>query len=216
MPRADAPARPDLQHELALAARGDSPIAGVDEVGRGALAGPLFAAAVILPIQRFDLISSLETVRDSKALTARQRAACASQIRLLALDWALGSAEAEEVDAVGPRVATQLAMQRALDGLSLRPRHALIDHLELPDVPVAQTALVRGDARVLSIAAASVLAKVARDEVMNELDRRYPTYGFAVHKGYGTDGHLRALRRWGPCPIHRKSFEPVAVLLQRV
>lgn len=204
--------RPDLQHEFDLAGRGHSPIAGVDEVGRGALAGPLYAAAVILPIDRFDLAAALEAVRDSKTLTARQRERCAVEIQSLALDWALGVAESEEVDEVGPLVATRRAMARALAGLHLAPRHALIDHLELPELPIPHTALVHGDARALSIAAASVVAKVARDEVMDGFDRRFPTYGFSEHKGYGTEAHLRALRRWGPCPIHRRSFEPVAVL----
>lgn len=212
MRRADSPPRPDLQHELDLAGQGVTPIAGLDEVGRGALAGPLYAAAVILPIERFDLAAALETVRDSKTLTARQRDECAAEIRRLALDWALGWAEAAEVDEVGPLVATRRAMQRALGGLRLTPRHALIDHLDLPDLPIPHTPLVHGDARALSIAAASVVAKVARDEVMDDLARRFPTYGFHEHKGYGTEAHLRALRRWGPCPVHRRSFEPVAVL----
>jgi ribonuclease HII len=213
MPHGEGPLRPDLQYELDLARRGELPIAGVDEVGRGALAGPLYAAAVILPIGRFDLASALETVRDSKMLTAAARARCAESIRLLALDWTLGWADAEEVDAVGPLVATRIAMQRALEGLSLPPRHVLIDHVTLPEVALAQSAIVHGDARSLSIAAASVLAKVARDGVMDDLARRYPTYGFSENKGYGTEAHLRALRRWGPSPIHRRSFEPVAVLL---
>ncbi|HSR47489.1 MAG TPA: ribonuclease HII [Anaerolineales bacterium] len=213
MPHGEAAARPDLQFERDLARRGELPIAGIDEVGRGALAGPLFAAAVILPIQRFDLASALQAVRDSKALSATARARCAASIRLIALDWAIGWAEAEEVDAVGPLVATRLAMQRALESLSLRPRHALIDHLALPDVALAQSPIDQGDSRSLSIAAASVLAKVARDGVMDALAHQYPTYGFSEHKGYGTEAHLRALRRWGPSPVHRRSFEPVAVLL---
>jgi ribonuclease HII len=215
MAHAETP-RPDLRHELELARRGDLPVAGVDEVGRGALAGPLFASAVILPVKRLDLDHALDEVRDSKTLSAQQRARCAADIRLLALDWALGWAEVEEVDAVGPLVATQWAMRRALEGLSLRPRHVLIDHLKLPEVPLQQTAIDHGDASSLSIAAASVVAKVARDEVMARLGEQYPTYGFAQHKGYGTAAHLNALRRWGPCPAHRRSFEPVAVLRQRL
>lgn len=213
MRRADHARRPDLRHELRLARRGQAPVAGLDEVGRGALAGPLYAAAVILPLERFDLARSLAEVRDSKTLTPRQRRTCAANIRLLALDWALGEATCEEVDGLGPLAATRLAMRRALDRLALRPHHLLIDHLRLPDLPCEQTPLTHGDARVLSIAAASVLAKVARDQEMEGLSHTYPTYGFSRHKGYGTAAHLRALRRWGPCPIHRRSFEPVAALV---
>ncbi len=212
MRRADPAPRPDLRHELRLMRRGQVPVAGLDEVGRGALAGPLYAAAVILPVDRFDLARSLAKVRDSKTLTARQRRICAADIRLLALDWALGEVSCQEVDRLGPLEASRLAMRRAFDRLSLQPRHLLIDHLRLADLPCDQTPLTHGDARVLSIAAASVLAKVARDQEMEGLSQAYPTYGFSRHKGYGTAAHLRALRRWGPCPIHRRSFEPVAAL----
>ena len=213
MPRADRIPRPDLRHELRLARRGQTPVAGLDEVGRGALAGPLYAAAVILPVDRFDLARSLALVRDSKMLTPRQRLTCAATVRLVALEWALGEASCEEIDRLGPLEATRLAMRRAFDRLALQPRHLLIDHLRLPDMPCDQTPLTHGDARVLSIAAASVLAKVARDQEMEGLSKAYPTYGFSRHKGYGTASHLRALRRWGPCPIHRRSFGPVAALV---
>jgi ribonuclease HII len=192
--------------------RGQYPVAGRDEVGRGAQAGPVYAAAVVLPVGRFDLARALAEVRDSKQLTARQRRRCADEIRRLALAWALGVATSDEVDAVGPLEATRLAMRRAFDGLTLPPRHILIDHLLLPDMPCDQTPVTHGDASVLSIAAASVLAKVARDQAMEDLAHIYPTYGFSRHKGYGTAAHLRALRRWGPCPIHRLSFAPVRQL----
>jgi ribonuclease HII len=202
-----------LRYERSLARNGAALVAGLDEAGRGALAGPIFAATVILPLGRARLTASLRDVRDSKMMTARQRRRCADIIRRLALDWAVGQASWEEIDRVGPLQATRLAMVRAVQGLRLVPQHLLIDHLRLPEVGLEQTALTHGDARVLSIAAASVLAKVARDEVMVDFARAYPTYGFSRHKGYGTAAHLEALRRWGPCPIHRRSFEPVAVLL---
>jgi ribonuclease HII len=208
--------RPDLRHERSLARRGMLPVAGLDEAGRGALAGPLFAAAVILPVGRSNLAAALHDVRDSKVMTAHQRRACAENIRALALDWAVGQATCDEVDRLGPLEATRLAMRRALQGLSLPPQHLLLDHLRLPDVPLDQTPVTHGDARVLSIAAASVLAKVGRDQAMDEFALTFPTYGFSRHKGYGTAGHLQALRRWGPCPIHRLSFEPVSVLLPTV
>lgn len=211
---ASGPPRPDLRHERRLARHGQAPIAGLDEVGRGALAGPIYAAAVLLPVERRGLLQALSHVRDSKLLTPRQRRRCAAEIRLLALDWALGEAASDEVDRLGPLEATRLAMRRAFDALAVQPGHVLIDHLRLPGMPCDQTPLTHGDALVLTIAAASILAKVARDQAMESLSRIYPTYGFSRHKGYGTASHLEALRRWGPCPIHRRSFEPVAALSQ--
>jgi ribonuclease HII len=209
---ASKPAYPDLRYERALARRGTTRVAGLDEAGRGALAGPIFAAAVILPLQRSRLATRLREVRDSKLMTARQRRACAEILRRLALDWAVAQSTCEEIDRVGPLQASRWAMARAVRALRTAPEHLLIDHILLPEVDLEQTALTHGDARVMSIAAASVLAKVARDDVMEEWARAYPIYGFSRHKGYGTAGHLEALRRWGPCPIHRRSFEPVAVL----
>jgi ribonuclease HII len=202
-----------LRYERALARRGASLVAGLDEAGRGALAGPIFAAAVILPIGRPRLAAALRDVRDSKLMTPRQRSRCAELIRRIAVAWAVGQAACEEIDSVGPLEATRRAMERAVQTLTVLPQHLLIDHLILPGLGLEQTALTHGDARVLSIAAASVLAKVARDEIMEDLARTFPTYGFARHKGYGTAAHLEALRRWGPCPIHRRSFEPVSVLV---
>jgi ribonuclease HII len=187
-------------------------VAGLDEAGRGALAGPIFAAAVMLPLQRPRLAASLRAVRDSKIMTARQRRSCADTLRRLAVDWAVAHATCQEIDLVGPLEASRRAMVRAVRSLRVAPQHLLIDHLYLPEIDLEQTALTHGDARVLSIAAASILAKVGRDEVMEEFGRTYPTYGFERHKGYGTVAHLEALRRWGPCPIHRRSFEPVSVL----
>lgn len=219
MPAAD-PVRtttrqPDLRRELALAGRGAAPVAGIDEAGRGALAGPLFAAAVILPLERFDLGRALSEVRDSKMMTVGQRRRWSETIRGVALDWALGEVSSQEVDQINPLEATRLAMRRALAGLRLRPRHVLTDHLLVSDLDCEQTPVTHGDACCLSIAAASVVAKVARDEVMERLDRAYPTYGFAAHKGYGTAAHLQALRRWGPSPAHRLTFAPVAAADRR-
>ena len=221
MPRLDAPPprpgalrlmRPNLRYERSLSRSGTDLVAGLDEAGCGALAGPIFAAAIILPLRRSRLAARLRDVRDSKVMTARQRHACADTLRRLALDWAVAQATCEEIDVIGPLQASRRAMARAVQALHVAPQHLLIDHLRLPQVDLEQTALTHGDARVLSIAAASILAKVARDEVMVAFDQAYPRYGFARHKGYGTAGHLEALRRWGPCPIHRRSFEPVAVL----
>jgi ribonuclease HII len=187
-------------------------VAGLDEVGRGALAGPIFAAVVILPLRRNRLAASLHDVRDSKVMTARQRRACADVLRRLAVDWAVAQASCQEIDLVGPLEASRRAMTRAVQSLTVTPQHLLIDHLHLPEVELEQTAVTHGDAIVMSIAAASILAKVARDQIMDAFGRLYPTYGFSRHKGYGTSAHLEALRRWGPCPIHRRSFEPVSVL----
>jgi len=212
MPRAEPP-RPSLRYERSLARGGVEIVAGLDEVGRGALAGPIFAGAVILPLQQRRLAYHLRGVRDSKTLTARQRARSASVIRRWALDWAVAQATCEEIDRLGPLVATRQAMLRAVQSLHLAPQHLLIDHLHLPELEVEQTGITHGDASVLSIAAASILAKVARDEVMEQFDAVFPVYGFARHKGYGTAAHLGALRRWGPSPIHRRNFEPVSVLL---
>jgi ribonuclease HII len=214
-PARGAARRPDLGRELALLRRGQTPIAGLDEAGRGALAGPLFAAAVILPVERFDLASRLDDVRDSKALTDGQRRRWSEVIRSLALAWAVGEVSSREIDVLNPLEATRLAMQRALNGLPLRPTHVLIDHLLLPNLDCEQTPVTHGDACCLSIAAASVLAKVGRDQALERLDRAYPQYGFASHKGYGTPAHLRALRRWGPSPAHRLTFAPVAAAARR-
>ena len=212
MTRADRPAAPHLRLERSLARSGVEQIAGIDEVGRGALAGPIFASAVILPIRRRGLAASLRGVNDSKMMTAQQRRRSADRIRRVALDWSLGQASCEEIDRVGPLEATRLAMGRAVRALHVVPQHLVIDHLRLADVDLPQTSIPHGDAQILSIAAASILAKVARDDVMVDYARDFPTYGFSRHKGYGTASHLEALRRWGPCPIHRRSFEPVSVL----
>ena len=200
----------DLTFEYALRDRGHVCVAGVDEVGRGAWAGPVMAAAVALPLARFDLASALAGVDDAKALTPAQREAMVPRIVEIAAAVGVGSADAAEIDAVGIAAATRLAMRRAVAQLRVRPSHLLIDYFDLPESGLPCTALVKGDARSLSIAAASIVAKVARDRLMEDLDAQYPCYGFGAHKGYGTALHRRALARFGPTPIHRRSFRPVA------
>lgn len=184
-------------------------IAGVDEVGRGPLAGPVVAAAVILDPRR-----PVAGLNDSKRLTARRRETLAEEIRASALAWALGRAEVEEIDRVNILQASLLAMQRAVAGLVPGPTHVMVDGNRTPALPVPATAVIGGDGRVAEIAAASIIAKVDRDAELVELDGRYPGYGFAGHKGYASRAHLEALARLGPCPIHRRSFAPVRVLLE--
>jgi ribonuclease HII len=205
------PVSPSLSYEFALWQDGLALVAGLDEAGRGAWAGPVAAAAVILA-PGSDLMRRLDGVRDSKLMTPLQRAAAADRIRALALTWGIGFASAQEIDAVGILPATRLAMQRALAQLAPPPQHLLLDAVRLPDVPLPQTALIKGDRRVLSIAAASVLAKTARDAHMAQLEQDFPGYGFGQHKGYGTAAHRAALQVLGACGEHRKSFRPIAIL----
>lgn len=183
-------------------------IAGVDEAGRGPLAGPVVAACVVLPAT-----AGLRGVRDSKEMTAEERADGAERIRAAAVGWGVGVASVEEVDAFNIRMATLLAMRRAVEALGIQPQGLLIDGSDRIFTPVPCEAVVDGDAKSLSVAAASVVAKVTRDGLMDEADRAFPGYGFAQNKGYGTPDHLEALRERGPCSIHRKSFRPVRELL---
>jgi ribonuclease HII len=196
---------PDLKFERSLWKKGLRWIGGIDEAGRGAWAGPVSAAVVILPPNP-SLARTLSGVRDSKQMTPLQREAWALRIKEIALAWSVGFASAEEIDTIGILPATKLAATRAIESLSLSPDYLITDYLIFPEIPPPQTALVKGDRRSLSIAAASVLAKTARDALMRELDGKYPGYGFARHKGYGTPQHRAALAQWGMCPIHRKSF----------
>lgn len=201
---------PDLSFEVSLWQSGISHIAGIDEAGRGPLAGPVTAGALILPNDgKIDQV--LWGVRDSKQMSATQRELWAEQIRLAAIAYGVGFATAEEIDELGIAAAVRLAVQRSLEALTIQPEHLLVDYIKLPQIPIPQTALVKGDERCLSIAGASVLAKTARDAVMREYDGEYPGYGFAAHKGYGTRAHLEAIKRLGGCPIHRKSFAPLRV-----
>ncbi|HEX7973959.1 MAG TPA: ribonuclease HII [Anaerolineales bacterium] len=204
------PAAPGLSFEQELWSAGLQYIAGIDEAGRGALAGPVAAAAVVLPASPA-IAALLKGVRDSKEMAPHEREYWAGRISALALACGVGFASNLEIDSLGIVPATRLAMQRAMDFLTVPAQHLLVDFLDLPDCPLPQTTLVKGDARVLSIAAASVLAKTSRDARLRELDLEYPGYGFAVHKGYGTAKHLAAIRFLGPSPAHRLSFAPIRV-----
>lgn len=179
-------------------------VAGVDEVGRGPLAGAVVTAAVILDPNR-----PIAGLNDSKKLTERKREQLAQLIRKHALAWSLGRAEVEEIDQLNILQATFLAMQRAVAGLSVAPEHILIDGPHCPVMPCPTQGIIGGDALVPAISAASILAKVARDQELMELDKLYPQYGFAKHKGYPTPAHLAALEQFGILPIHRRSFKPV-------
>ncbi len=206
------PQYPNLSLEIPLWETGLVTLAGLDEAGRGAWAGPVSAGAVVLSVDP-DLCQQLPGVRDSKQMTAMQRSVWADCIKKVAVSWGVGFASQAEIDACGIVPATRLAMQRALEQLSVVPQHLLIDALRLPLVKIPQTAYIKGDVRSLTIAAASVLAKSGRDALMGKLDELYPGYGFARHKGYGTRVHQEALQRLGPCAIHRRSFAPVKNLL---
>ncbi|MCX6976078.1 MAG: ribonuclease HII [Verrucomicrobia bacterium] len=198
-----------MLHESNLQSAGFSLIAGVDEAGRGPLAGPVVAAAVILPAKFRHAV-----LDDSKKLSARKREAIFLELTTdSSVLWSVAIVEAEEIDRLNILRATHEAMRRAIGDLSIVPDHALIDGLPVHPFPIAQTALVGGDGLSLSIAAASVIAKVVRDRLMCKMDDIYPDYGFAQHKGYGTALHLDRLQRYGPCPIHRKSFSPVTQCL---
>ncbi|MCC6077064.1 ribonuclease HII [Pseudomonas sp. GCM10022188] len=184
-------------------------VAGVDEVGRGPLCGPVVTAAVIL-----DPLRPIEGLNDSKKLSEARRERLFDEIRDKALAWCIGRAEVEEIDRLNILQATFLAMQRAVEGLQVQPRLALIDGNRCPKLQVPSAPVVGGDAKVPAIAAASILAKVSRDREMAELDILFPGYGIAGHKGYPTPVHLEALKRLGPTSIHRRSFAPVRALLE--
>lgn len=204
-------ARPDLQLEVELWQQGLQQVVGMDEAGRGALAGPVAVGVVCLPPDPL-LGVHLHGVRDSKQLSPQERAYWADLIKAHAITWAVGFASNQEIDQFGIGPAVQLAALRALNDLSCEPQHLLIDYFRLPQCPLPQTALIKGDQRCLSIAAASILAKTERDRWMAEIDAIYPQYEFAAHKGYATAVHLERIRRWGACPIHRRSFAPLGRL----
>lgn len=194
---------PTLEFELSLWNDGFIRIAGIDEAGRGAWAGPVCAAAVVLPIDP-SLTQTLKGVRDSKLMAPLERETWAPRIRETALGWGVGFASAQEIDTLGIVPATKLAATRALETLS--PDYLLTDALLFRELELPQTSLIKGDQRSLSVAAASVLAKTSRDALLRELDSRYPGYGFARHKGYGTYIHREAIGRLGVCAEHRKTF----------
>lgn len=184
-------------------------MAGVDEAGRGPLAGPVIAAAVIL-----DETDRIEGLTDSKQLSEPRRERLAQLIRERALACSIGRADHLEIDRLNILNASLLAMQRAIDGLSMKPARVLVDGNRCPGTDCPVTAIIKGDRTEACISAASILAKVSRDREMLEMDRRYPGYGFARHKGYPTRQHVRVLSEIGPCPIHRRSFKPVQRCLE--
>jgi ribonuclease HII len=197
---------PTLEREWALWEKGHEVVAGIDEVGRGPLAGPVIAAAVVfLPGQL-----PIEGLRDSKLLTLRQRERLESEVRSHALAWSIGAASVKEIDRLNIRRATALAMRRALTRLPFLPDHVLIDGNPVPELGSPHEAIVKGDRFCQSIAAASVLAKCLRDDLMTSLAKRYPQFSWEKNKGYGTAAHLKALDEFGPTEHHRKTFSPVA------
>jgi ribonuclease HII len=202
-----------LRHERALYRSGHHHVAGIDEAGRGAWAGPVVAAAVILPLTP-GCARALCDVNDSKQLSPGRREECRGRIEETALAWAVGSASHEEIDALGIVPATRLAMGRAVHGLAVAPDALVIDAVRLPEIDLPQDVFNFADSISLSVAAASILAKTARDAHMREIDALWPGYGFAAHKGYGTAAHQAALTRMGVSPIHRRSYAPIARLLQ--
>lgn len=214
MPKSSPNKTASLRHEHEYHAHGYTYIFGLDEAGRGPWAGPVAAGVVCLPLERPGLSKTLAGVRDSKQMTPRQRAGLVKRIQSTALAWGVGSASSMEIDDMGIVPAVKLAMRRALDAalekVDFSPGCFFLDALLWPEMGhVPQVSLIGGDTRSLSIAAASVLAKVWRDEYMVEVDKELPQYGFAAHKGYGTPFHQSALETYGPSPVHRMTFAPV-------
>ena len=201
---------PDLSLELGLRRRGTGIIAGVDEAGRGPLAGPVVAAAVILPPNLTGSEKWLELLDDSKKLTPLQRQSAAEAVQEHAAAWGVGQVEPSEIDRMGIGRAAFRAMMLAVAKLRLRPDHLLLDYIYVRDCPYQYDAIVKGDSISYSIAAASNIAKETRDRIMRDYERQYPGYDFAKNKGYPTKYHMEQLRELGPCGIHRRSFAPVA------
>ena len=201
---------PTLEYEEALWKQGILSIAGIDEAGRGCWAGPVTAGAVILPHDS-SISERLRGVRDSKLMTAAERESLFDVIKENAAAWGIGETDNREIDRIGILNATREAMKQAIRGLGIRPDHLLIDFVRLHDVTIPQTGIKHGDMLSLSIACASVLAKVTRDRWMRETAANlYPQYHFEQHKGYGTALHREALRQFGPCPLHRMTFRPLS------
>ncbi len=199
---------PSLTEERKLWRAGFVRVAGLDEAGRGALAGPVVAGAVILPANSKQEGLWAE-VQDSKLLSPARREALAARIQAQAAAWSLGEASAAEIDASGIAPATRLAMRRAVQALSSPPDHLLIDWVQLKSLNLPQQSFTKGDLRIVSIAAGSILAKVHRDRLLCQLHENYPAYGFHSHKGYAAPSHLAAIEKFGPCPAHRRSFSPI-------
>jgi ribonuclease HII len=192
---------PLLAFEAELWNRGVERIAGIDEAGRGPLAGPVVAAAVVFPKNTF-----IDGVRDSKQVAPRERERLYDLIRSLAAAIGVGVADEKTIDRINILQATYLAMRTAVGRLSPQPEHLFVDGRALPSIPIPQTAIVRGDGKSFTVAAASIIAKVTRDRIMSEYDLQYPQYGFSKHKGYGTKAHVLAIREFGYCDLHRRSF----------
>jgi ribonuclease HII len=213
---------PTLEEEMALLSQGYSFIAGLDEAGRGCLAGPVVAAAVMLPLLSTPLekggmppgtlLTCFAGVRDSKQLVARERERLYEVIMQHALAVGIGIGSVEVIDERNILQATKYAMRAALEQLAIAPQALLLDAIHLPDIELLQRSIIKGDELCLTIAAASIIAKVTRDRIMIQLHEHYPAYGFAQHKGYGTEAHLAALRQYGATPHHRRSFAPVQEL----
>jgi len=203
---------PDLSEEYVLRAAGHTRVAGLDEAGRGAWAGPVYAAAVVLPLDRPDLTKLLNGVRDSKQLSPAQRETLFPLVLEVADAVGVGWATPAEVDELGILSATRQAMTRAVSQLDVQVDALLVDHVRLPGVNLPQRAIPKADVHCLSVAAASIVAKVERDQLMVRLDRNLPGYGFARHKGYGTRQHREALAKLGPSSIHRMSWRPLREL----
>ncbi len=197
----------DLFDDQMLMDSGDL-IAGVDEAGRGPLAGAVYAAAVIL-----DPNEPIEGLRDSKKLTEKERERLAVEIKEKAIAWSVADATVEEIEEMNILKATMLAMRRAVLGLAVEPKLVLVDGNRLPELPYPANAIVKGDDKIAAISAASIIAKTTRDHRMMELEELYPGYGFAKHKGYGVEAHIDAIKKLGVCPEHRKTFEPIATML---
>ena len=200
---------PDLSHERRLHRQGLRVVAGVDEAGRGPLAGPVVAAAVALPSGLSGKEAWLEKLDDSKRLSARQRQTAYDLIREHALAVSVAEESPEEIDRIGIGRAVIRAMLLAVEGLAVKPQHLLLDYVPIKECPYSYETLVKGDSRSYSIAAASIIAKVTRDRAMEQAEWLYPGYGFARHKGYGTVLHREQLASLGPCPLHRRSFAPL-------
>ncbi len=199
---------PSLDEERKLWRTGFLRVAGLDEAGRGALAGPVVAGAVILPVNT-RRVGLWAAVRDSKLLSPARREELAEQIRAQAADSSIGLASAAEIDDIGIAPATRLAMRRAVRNLSPPPVHLLLDWVRLNSLNIPQQSFTKGDLRIVSIAAASILAKVHRDQLLRQLHERFPPYGFHSNKGYAAPAHLAAIEERGPCPAHRRSFAPM-------
>ncbi len=203
--------RPTLEIEKSLWNKGYKNIAGVDEAGRGPLAGPVVAAAVIFDQNKNNSFNSADLINDSKKLSSSIRLQLYEKIKNNCVSWGLGQASAKEIDTLGISIASIEAMKRALKNLSVKSDYTLIDFFEIPGILCK--GITKGDTKSFSIAAASIIAKVSRDIIMNKVDIQYPKYDFAKHKGYGTKDHIEKIKMLGPSPIHRKTFEPIKSLL---